>query len=62
MKIRTLLKGKKVVLASQSPRRRELMKLLCSEFEVCPANCEEIVPDGINPEYAAEAIAVQKCR
>ncbi|WP_124098074.1 Maf family protein [Ruminococcus sp. Marseille-P6503] len=62
LKIRRLLEGKKVILASQSPRRKELFKLICQDFEVCPALGEEKIPDGIQPEYAAETIAAEKCR
>ena len=62
LRIRKLLNGKKVILASQSPRRKELFKLICEDFEVCPALGEETVPDGVQPEYAAEALAVGKCR
>ena len=40
---------KKVVLASASPRRRELLKLIFDEFTVCVSDVEETVPDGISP-------------
>ncbi len=62
LKVRKLLKGKKVILASQSPRRKELLELICPDFEVCPAVGEEVVPEGIQPEYAAEVLAVAKCK
>ena len=38
-----------MILASQSPRRRELLGLFCPEFEVMPAQGEELLPDGISP-------------
>ena len=42
-----------MILASQSPRRRELLGLFCPEFEVMPAQGEESLPDGISPREAA---------
>ena len=39
----------KLVLASQSPRRRELLSLIQPDFEVCVSNAEEIIPDGLQP-------------
>lgn len=41
-----------MILASQSPRRRELLGLFCPEFEVMPAQGEESLPDGISPRDA----------
>lgn len=61
LKIRRLLKDKKVVLASQSPRRKELLKLLCDSFEICPAQGEEILPEGVCADRAAELLALNKC-
>lgn len=39
----------KLVLASQSPRRRELLSLIQPDFEVCASNAEEIIPEGLQP-------------
>lgn len=33
----------KLILASQSPRRRELLKMLGIEFDIKVSNCEEII-------------------
>ena len=41
IKARDLLKGKRVVLASKSPRRRELLHLLTDDFEIIPAEGED---------------------
>ncbi len=57
-----LLRGKKVVLASASPRRRELMRLLTDEFEVIPAAGEERAPDKMRAEEIPIFLAEQKCR
>ncbi len=48
---------KKVVLASASPRRRELLKLIFDEFTVCVSDVEETVPDGISPCDTPEYLA-----
>lgn len=51
-----------VILASASPRRRELLSMLYSDFEVCVSEVEENVPDGIplysRPEYLARLKAL----
>ena len=63
MKIKPeILEGKRIILASKSPRRNELLKLICSSFEVIPANTDETVPDGVEPDEAAEYTAVGKAK
>ncbi|OIO00351.1 MAG: septum formation protein Maf [Desulfovibrionaceae bacterium CG1_02_65_16] len=50
-----------LVLASSSPRRRELLGSLGLEFEVCPSNAPEPPPgDGETPEAYARRMARQK--
>lgn len=49
-----------MILASQSPRRRELLALITPEFEVIPAQGEEILPDGITPCDAVKLLSKQK--
>ena len=39
----------KIVLASGSPRRRELLSMLGAEFEVIPAKGEEKTEVGLTP-------------
>ena len=39
-------KGNRVLLASQSPRRRELLKLLFADFGICVTNADETLPAG----------------
>lgn len=36
---------KKIVLASRSPRRIELLKLIAEDFEVCPSSFDESEAD-----------------
>lgn len=43
----------KLLLASQSPRRKELLTSLGFEFEVVKIDCEEIIPEHIKIEDAA---------
>lgn len=51
---------RKIILASQSPRRQELLKDIVNHFEICPSDVEEIVPDGIKTESVAEYLATIK--
>lgn len=50
------------ILASNSPRRKELFGLISSDFAVIPSNVPEIVPDGMEvckrPEYLARLKAL----
>lgn len=49
-----------MILASQSPRRRELLSLITQDFRVIPATGEEVLPDGISPEQAVILLSKQK--
>lgn len=49
-----------IILASASPRRLELMRLISEKFEVIPADVEEILPDKISALDAAEYLAKLK--
>lgn len=57
-----MLNNINIILASASPRRQELLKLIADNFEVRPADIDETVPDGTNPFEAAEIIAVKKAQ
>jgi septum formation protein len=50
----------RIVLASGSPRRIELLKNLGLSFEVIPSNVDETIPPGISPEELVEMLAIQK--
>lgn len=41
-----------IILASQSPRRRELMGLITKDFEVKVSEVDESLPEGISPREA----------
>ncbi len=49
-----------MILASQSPRRRELLAFITPEFRVVPAVGEERIPEGATPEQAVLALSRQK--
>lgn len=51
-----------IVLASASPRRKELLKLITSEFDIMPSDAEETLPEGIESENAAQYLAKVKAR
>lgn len=53
---------RQVVLASQSPRRRELLARVIPSFSVCPADVEESIVPGQSPEQAVVALAQRKAR
>jgi septum formation protein len=50
----------KVVLASQSPRRVELLKEIFNQFEVAPSSIEEVLDIGLRPEENAKNLARAK--
>ena len=49
----------KLILASQSPRRRELLKMLGIEFDIKVSNCEEIITSS-EPAQVTMELAKQK--
>lgn len=49
-----------IILASSSPRRQEILKLLNIPFQVIMPNYEEIIPDGMTPAKAAEYLSSKK--
>lgn len=49
-----------MILASQSPRRRELLSLITEDFRIIPAKGEEKLPEGISPEQAVILLSRQK--
>ncbi len=53
---------KDLILASASPRRRELLSLITDRFEILPSDAEEVVPSSINANETAEYLAVLKAK
>lgn len=50
----------KVVLASASPRRKELLSLIFNEYDIRPADCDETLPEGIKAQEAVEYLSLIK--
>lgn len=55
-----MLENINVILASKSPRRRELMEFIKHEFEIIPSLKEEVVPEGLDIEDIPAFLAAQK--
>ena len=54
------LRDKKIILASNSPRRQELLKGLEIQFEVRVNSVDETIPKDIQPEYVAAYLSKLK--
>ena len=52
----------RVILASSSPRRKQLMARMGLQFEVIPSNCEEKFLPGQSPVDISVELALQKAR
>lgn len=53
---------KKIILASCSPRRKEILERFNIEFEVRPSNVDEDFAEGENPQDVVKMLALRKCR
>ena len=53
---------KTIILASASPRRKELLEKIGLTFKVEPSNYEEQVHSGLEPHEFAQKIALEKAR
>ena len=51
-----------IILASQSPRRQELIRNITDAVEIIVSPVEEILPEGIAPEEAPAYLAALKAR
>lgn len=49
-----------VILASASPRRKQLLSRIFSDFEICPSSADETVPKTVRSYEYAEYLAVKK--
>lgn len=52
----------KIILASASPRRRELMVLITTEFEIITADVDETIEDGTSPSDAVMMLSYKKAK
>ncbi len=48
---------KKIILASQSPRRKELIAIITDNVEIRPVPCDETLPEGIGAREAVEYLS-----
>ena len=55
--------GERIILASASPRRQELLKTIVPEFEVIPSDFDEKVPEGtVEPYDVVRYLAEMKAK
>lgn len=52
--------NRKIILASKSPRRKELISRIISDFEIMADDSEEKTDSGITPEKTVKILAMQK--
>ena len=48
------------ILASKSPRRRELLQEVINNFEIITHEVDETLPEGIHPREGVEILAIRK--
>lgn len=58
--LKTRLASRKLILASQSPRRKQLLQAMDLDFEVIVRFVDESYPQELNPSAVAEHIALAK--
>ncbi|MDE6148711.1 MAG: Maf family protein [Ruminococcus sp.] len=51
-----------VVLASQSPRRKELLSVIFDKFSIVPAKGDEIINESVPTQLVPQSLAYEKCR
>lgn len=54
------MKMKKIILASGSPRRKELLEKIGLQFEVAASDIEEDLANGLPPRKLAEKLSLEK--
>ncbi len=52
----------RIILASKSPRRKELLRKIVPEFEIITRETDETLHEGIHPRDGVEILAVRKGR
>lgn len=52
----------KIILASASPRRKELLELITKEFEIMPSNVEEKIDKNLSLEEQSKHLAYIKAK
>ena len=54
------MSNKRIILASKSPSRKELMSLLFPQFDVQASDVDETLPEGVSLGRAVELLALRK--
>ena len=49
-----------LVLASESPRREQILRMLGFDFSIAPSGVDETAPPGLSPDQVPEALARAK--
>ena len=57
-----MMKNAKIILASASPRRRELLAQAGFEFEVITSDVDEVVDPALTPDMLVMSLATQKAQ
>lgn len=52
----------KIILASGSPRRKELLDLIKVKYEVIPSNADETLTKGLSLEEQSKVLAYKKAK
>lgn len=52
----------KIILASSSPRRKELLNLIGLSFEIHPSHADETISNELSPSEIVEQLALRKAR
>ena len=52
----------RIILASGSPRRKELLSLITLEFEIIVSGVDEELKEGLSPEEQTERLAYIKAK
>lgn len=50
----------KIILASKSPRRKELLSSVCEDFEIITSEADESLPCGMHPREGVALLAERK--
>lgn len=56
------MKPKEIILASTSPRRKEILSMFLDRFTILATQTDETVPDGLSPEQVVLLRAERKAR
>jgi septum formation protein len=57
-----LVQNHPIILASKSPRRQELLKLMDLDFELLLKDVDESYPEGLKPHQVAQYISEKKAK